>query len=352
MAFFTLCTVVISMLLTGCNLIESRVALIDAAKFERTIDGRQTSLYTLQAGNLTMQVTNYGARVVALWTADRYGRLSDIAIGYDTIDRYIGGTGDRSLGAAFGVPTNRIAEGDVATSGIDCIVWDVKECDAKEILFTTTLPDGQGCVDLRYRLTDDNCFEIEYRTATDVATAMNLSHRLFFNLAGEGCGTILDHQLTINASAIAAIDEQRRPTGEVLSVAGTPFDFREAHTIGSRIDDVGCMQLRLGGGYDHHWIIDRDNTGDVVRFARLYEPESGRVVELWSNQLAMYLCAGNHFDGSYAGKYDRPILRRGAVVLASQGYPDVPNGDNTPLGQCEECKSPTHKYIYKFTTQN
>lgn len=378
MVFFILCAVWMSILLTGCSLIESKVALIDKADFERTIDGRSTSIYTLKAGEITMQVTNYGARVVALWTPDRYGRLSDIAIGYDNIDRYINNTGERFLGAAVGPVANRIAEGRFTLDGVeyhlpqnnngqtlhggilgvDRIVWDVKEYDGRQILFTTTLPDGQDgfggnrTIDMLYRLTDDNCFEVEYWGSTDKATVMNLSHHSFFNLAGEGCGTILDHQLTINSSAISAIDERMIPTGEKMSVEGTPFDFREPHTIGSRIDDVGCQQLRLGYGYDHNWIIDREDNGEVVQFARLYEPESGRVLEVWSDQVAMQFYAGNFFDGSYAGKYERPILYRGAVVFESQGYPDAPNHDNFPSVRLDVGETYRHKCIYKFMTQN
>lgn len=374
----TLFAVLMSIVLTSCSLVESKVALIDEAAFERVVDGRQISLYTLRAGNVTMQVTNYGARVVTLWTPDRYGRMADIAIGYDNIDRYINNSGERFLGAAVGPVANRIADGRFVLDGteynlpqnnngqtlhggelgLDRVVWSVKEYDQTHILFATTLPDGQDgfggnrSIEMLYRLTEDNCFEVEYWATTDKATVMNMSHHSFFNLAGEGCGTILDNHLTINSSAILAIDGNMIPTGEVMSVIGTPFDFREPHTIGSRIDDVGCDQLRLGYGYDHCWIIDREDNGEVILFARLYEPDSGRVMEVWSDQAAMQFYAGNFFDGSYAGKYERPILYRGAVVFESQGYPDAPNHPDFPSVRLDVGETYRHKCIYKFMTQD
>lgn len=377
MIFFSLCALLLSSLMTSCSMFESQVALIESSAFERTVDGKQTTLYTLQAGDITMQVTNYGARVVALWTPDRYGRMSDIAIGYENIDRYINNTGERYLGAVVGPVANRIAEGRFTLDGkeytlprnnngqtlhggelgVDCIVWDVKEQSDKHILFTLQLPDGQDgfggnrTIDMLYRLTDDNTFEVEYWATTDKATVMNLSHHSFFNLAGEGCGTILDHQLTIAGSAISPIDERMIPTGEKMDVRGTPFDFLEPHTIGSRINDVGFEQLRMGFGYDHNWIIDREDNGEVILFARLYEPESGRQLEVWSDQVAMQFYAGNFFDGSYDGKYGRPIIYRGAVVFETQGYPDAPNHPEFPSVRLDVGETYRHKCIYKFMTK-
>lgn len=203
------------------------IKLLDKADFETTVDGKIVSLYTLQGGTLRMQVTNYGARVVSLWALDRYGKYADVEIGYENINRYVNNTGERYLGAAVGPVANRIANGTFSldgksytlpqnnngqtlhggTLGVDCIVWDVVSHKTSEITFKTTLPDGQDgfpanrTITMTYALTSDNEFKVTYEATTDAKTVLNLSHHSFFNLEGDGEGTILDHVLTINSKA-------------------------------------------------------------------------------------------------------------------------------------------------------
>lgn len=200
---------------------------------------------------------------------------------------------------------------------------------------------------MTYSLTPRNEFVVTYEAQTDTTTVMNLSHHSFFNLSGEGSGTILDHTLTIAASHITPVDSRLIPTGEIMPVDGTPFDFRTPHTIGERIDNAH-EQLRMGAGYDHNWIIDRKDDGEVVKFADLYEPKSGRGIEVWSDQIAMQFYSGNFFDGSYCGKYERPIEYRGAVVFETQRYPDAPNHPNFPSVELRAGETYRQTCIYKF----
>ena len=357
---------------------EGGIQLLDKSNFEAEVDGKQVSLYTLKGGTLRMQVTNYGARVVSLWTLDRYGKYADIEIGYENIDRYINNTGERYLGAAVGPVANRIAAGTFTLDsvtytltkhdksvkeheptlhggelGVDRIVWDVASHKDNEIVFKTTLPNGQDgfpgnrTITMTYTLTKDNEFKITYEATTDAKTVLNLSHHSFFNLEGDGEGTILDHILTINSKAITPVNEFLIPTGELMPVEGTPFDFRKPHAIGERVN-ADHPQLVAGAGYDHNWIIDREDDGGDYKIAEVYSPKSGRGMEVWTDQIALQFYCGNFFDGSYTNKYGKPILYRGAIALETQRYPDAPNQPSFPSVVLEPMKTYKHHCIYRF----
>ncbi len=369
--------IIIAMLLAAaCGQREKEIELLDASAFDAEIDGARTGLYTLRGGNIVMQVTNYGGRVVSLWTPDREGDYADIEIGYESIDRYLHGGGERYLGAAVGPFANRIAGGRFVLDGKECvlprnnngqtlhggdygidrIIWQVESLSDNGIVLRCDLPDGQDgfpgnrSIRMSYRLTPDDEFVIDYAATTDAPTVMNLSHHSFFNLHGEGFGTILDHILTIGASNITPIDEFMIPTGEILPVADTPFDFRKPRRIGDAVND-GDEQLRLGSGYDHNWIIDRTDDKKVIKVADIYEPASGRGIEVWSDQIALQFYCGNFFDGSSRGKYGRPINYRSAVALETQRYPDSPNKPEFPDCTLRPGELYTHTCVYKFYTK-
>ena len=354
------------------------VPLLDKSNFETTIGDKNVSLYTLYNGKLAMQVTNYGARVISLWAPDRDDKYADVEIGYENIDRYINNTGERYLGAAVGPVANRIAGGkftlDATTYtltkhasnvkdneptlhggelGVDRIVWDVVSHNDSEIVFKTTLPDGQDgfpanrTITMTYALTPDNEFKVTYEGTTDAKTILNPSHHSFFNLEGDGEGTILDHVLTINSKAITPVDRTLIPTGEIMTVEGTPFDFNTPHAIGERVNATH-EQLEAGAGYDHNFVIDRENDGKVIKVADIYSPKSGRGMEVWSDQVALQFYCGNFFDGSYNNKYGKPILYRGAFALETQGYPDAPNQPSFPSVVLEPGQVYKHTCIYKF----
>ncbi len=359
--------------LTACNCKKSEPQLLDKAVFETTVDGKQVSLYTIKAGDLTMQVTNYGARVVSLWTPDRDGNFADVEIGYENIDRYVNNTGERYLGAVVGPFANRIAKGHFVLDGkeyntpinnngqtlhggilgVDRIVWEVKEVTESKIVFYCQLPDGQDGfpgnreIEMIYELTPENEFAVSYKATTDAPTVINLSHHSFFNLEGDGEGTILDHVLRINADAITPVDDVLIPSGAIMPVEGTPFDFREPHAIGERVD-AEHPQLVAGAGYDHNWILNRMDDGMEIKVADVYSPKSGRGLEVWTDQIALQFYCGNFFDGSYCSKYGKPVLFRGAIALETQRYPDSPNHPEFPSCTLRPGEVYTHSCIYKF----
>ena len=252
--FIALCT----LLLAACGSQEPKIALFSNEAFQTEADGKPVGIYTLRAGDVTMQVTNYGARVVSLWTPDRAGDYEDIVLGYETIDRYINNDGERFLGAVVGPYANRIAKGSFTLDGteynlpinnngqtlhggidgLDRVVWDVVSASEDQLVMKYLHADGQEGfpgnlqIEMTYSLTPENEFRIDYSATTDKPTVVNLSHHPFFNLKGEGNGTILDHVMTINASHTTPVDSVLIPTGEIADVTGTPFDFRQPHAIG------------------------------------------------------------------------------------------------------------------------
>ena len=376
-----LCTLAAATLLVGCGgnaqqAEQPALNLMKAEDFAATIDGKQVGLYTLTNGTITMQVTNFGGRVVSLWTPDRDGNMEDIVLGYDKLDRYVNNTGERFLGAPVGRVANRINKGEFeldgvkynvpqnsnghalhgGNKGIDMVVWDVEYVADNAITLVLHSKDGEdgfpGNLDITmtYTLTPENEFEVTYHAKTDKKTVVNLSHHSFFNLKGEGNGTIEDHILTIKADKITPTDAGLIPTGELLAVDGTPFDFREPHAIGERIgaDDV---QLKNGGGYDMNWVLSREDNGQVETVATLYEPQSGRAMDVATDQVAIQFYSGNFFDGKYTGKYGRPINYRESVALETQKHPDAINHPEFPSIVLNPDEVYTHVCVYKFYTK-
>ena len=352
------------------------IKLIDKSAFETAVDGKAVSLYTLRGGDLIMQVTNYGARVVSLWVPGRDGKYADVEIGYENIDRYVNNTGERFLGAVVGPVANRIAKGKFTLDGkeytlpqnnngntlhgglvgVDRIVWDVKEVTDNKIVFYALLTDGQEGfpanreIDMTYELTANNEFTVSYKATTDAKTVFNISHHSVFNLEGDGEGTILDHVLTIKSKAITPVDNLLIPTGELMCVKDTPFDFNEPHAIGERVNDEH-EQLKMGAGYDHNWVIDREDNGEIIKVADVYSPKSGRGMEVWSDQIALQFYCGNFFDGTCVTKFGKAVEYRGAIALETQRYPDAPNQPSFPSVELTPEQTYTHTCIYKFYTK-
>ena len=321
-----------------------------------------------------MQVTNFGARVISLWTPDREGKMADIVLGYQNIDRYINNTGERFLGSVVGRVANRIGRGEFTLEGkkyktplnnngqtlhggdkgLDMVVWDVVEVTESSIAFAYIAPDGQDgfpgnlSINMKYSLTADNKFVVTYSATTDATTVVNLSHHSFFNLKGEGGGTITDHILQIDADYITPVDKNLIPTGQLMAVEATPFDFRTAHAIGDMIDSDN-EQIHNGRGYDMNWVLNRKDDGQIVKVLSLYEPKSGRNMEVYTDQIALQFYSGNFFDGSYNGKYGDPLAFRESVVFETQRYPDAPNHSNFPSIVLKPGEEYKHTCIYSFT---
>ena len=352
---------------------QNDVPLIPAESFQTSIDGKDVSLYTLKNGALTMQVTNFGARVVSLWVPDRKGDMEDIVLGYNNINDYINNPGERFLGAVVGPYANRIANGTYTIGeetynfpqnnngqtlhgglkGLDMVVWDVFAADDSTLVLTYTHADGQegmpGNLEIfmTYALTSDNEFRVDYMAQTDKTTHVNISHHSFFNLKGEGNGTINDHILYINASRTTPVNEVLIPSGEIADVTGTPFDFRQPKAIGTDLD-VENDQLRNGGGYDHNWVLDRKTPDQLELAASVLEPASGRYMEVWTDQPALQFYGGNFFDGSTFGKYGKTLNYRESIALETQKYPDTPNHSNFPSTLLNPGEEYTHTCIYRF----
>ncbi len=352
---------------------KKEVILFDASSFETVVDGKDVSLYTLKNGSLTMQVTNFGARVVSLWAPDKDGGYDDIVLGYNNIDNYLNNPGERFLGAVVGPYANRIAGGTYTIGnnvyefpknnngqtlhgglkGLDMVVWDVFAADDSTLVLSYTHPDGQdgmpGNVEIlmTYTLTGNNEFKVDYLAQTDKPTHVNISHHSFFNLKGEGNGTINDHILYLNASATTPIDDVFIPSGEIADVTGTPFDFRQPKAIGQDLE-MENEQLRNGAGYDHNWILDRKTDDALELAASVYEPASGRYMEVWTDQPAIQFYGGNFFDGTSCGKYGKPLRYRESIALETQKYPDTPHHSNFPTTLLNPGEDYTHTCIYRF----
>ena len=352
---------------------KKEVVLLPVSDFQTTVDGKEVSLYTLKNADLTMQVTNFGARVVTLWAPDRDGNYEDIVLGYNNIDNYINNPGERFLGAVVGPYANRIAGGTYTIGdqtytfpqnnngqtlhggllGLDMVVWDVKEVNDSSIVLAYLHADGQDGhpgnldIEMTYTLTSSNEFKVDYVASTDKATHVNMSHHSFFNLKGEGNGTINDHVLMINASKTTPVDALLIPSGEIADVTGTPFDFREPKEIGR---DLGTEneQLANGAGYDHNWVLDRAADSGLELAASVYEPASGRYMEVWTDQPAIQFYGGNFFDGTTTGKYGKALSYRESIALETQKYPDTPNHSNFPSTLLNPGETYTHTCVYRF----
>ena len=350
-----------AMILIGCTK-KNKVNLMNVNDFNTEVDGKEVSLYTLKNGFLTMQVTNYGGRVVSLWMPDRKGSFDNIVLGYDNIDSYINNKGERYLGAVVGRCANRIGNGSFTIDGkkyelykndngntlhggefgVDRVVWDVQSVTDDAIVLHVLLPDGldgfPGNLDITmtYTLTPENEFRVDYLATTDAPTVCNLSHHSFFNLKGEGNGTILDHEMMINGKLITVVDKNLIPTGNFIPVKDTPMDFMQPKTIGRDINAYH-PQMENGGGYDFNWLLNKP-IGKMGLAASVREPESGRIMEVLTDQPGMQFYSGNFFDVKYI-----------AFALETQQFPDAINQPNFPSVVLRPGEEYHHTCIYSFS---
>ena len=363
--------------LFSCRDNQQDIKLVDADNFTSSINGKNVNLYTLKSKNgMTMQVTNYGGHVVSLWVPDKNGHFDDIVLGHNTLKEYIDYEGERFIGCVVGRYANRIANGQFyidsirynipqnnngqslhgGLKGLDQVIWDVDSVTPNKIYLSYTSPDGEegypGTLKLNmdYSLTDDNEFIIQYHATTDKPTVINLSHHGFFNLKGEGRGSINDHLLTIYADSITPVNNVLIPTGQLMAVEGTPFDFRKATAIGKRVD-TDNEQLKNANGYDHNWVLDRKSAYDIELAASVYEPSSGRYLEVFTDQPGLQFYGGNFFNGSGKGKYSPTIDYREALALETQKFPDSPNQPNFPSARLNPDETYRHTCIYKFSVK-
>ena len=346
--------------------------------FGKTPDGQPADLFVLTNKNgAEVSITNYGGAVVSLKVPDRGGKLADVVLGYDGIDGYVN---DKSyFGALVGRYGNRIghaqfvldgktytlAENNGENSlhggvkGFNKAVWTAKTLSKKDgqlLELSYLSKDGEEGfpgnlkVTVTYTWTDANALKIEYSATTDKKTVVNLTNHSYFNLAGQGSGDILGHLMTIEADKFTPVDSGLIPTGELRDVAGTPFDFRNSTAIGARIsqDDE---QLKLGGGYDHNFVLRRSAGSSESLAARVVEPTSGRVLEVWTTEPGVQFYTGNFLDGKSAGKGGATYPKRSAFCLETQHFPDSPNQPKFP----SVALNPGERYhtitTYKFSAE-
>ncbi len=356
--------------------------------FGTTAKGEAVSVYTLKnAHGMEIRAVNYGGIILSLKTPDRNGRLDDVVLGFDSLADYI--RSSPYFGAIIGRYGNRIGRGrftlegrtyTLATNngpnhlhggvkGFDKVVWDVapfERPDSVGLVFRYTSPDGEegypGTLraTVTYTLTEGNELIFDYHATTDRATPVNLTQHSYFNLAGDGSGDILRHVVTLNADHFTPVDSTLIPTGEIRSVSGTPFDFRTPTPIGARINQDD-EQLRYGRGYDHNFVLNTDGkggtggtggTGAVLTLAaRVYEPSSGRVMEIYTTEPGLQFYSGNFLDGTLRGKRGVVYGHRYGFAMETQHFPDTPNKPAFPSSTVRPGEEYRSRTIYKFAVQ-
>jgi len=358
---------------------DSEVKLISTDKFDKVIDGKKVSLYTLKNNRgMVAQITNYGGRVVTLWVPDKENNFRDVVTGFGSIDEYQK-THEVYFGALIGRYGNRIAKGEFSlngkkyslsvndgknhlhggATGFQNKVWNARpfknERNEDALELTCLSPDGEGGypgnlkVTVVYTLTRDNELKIEYKATTDKPTVVNLTHHSFFNLHGFSGGvskTINTHIVKINALSYTPTDEGLIPTGVIAPVSGTPLDFTRPAEIGARVNEP-FADLLNGKGYDHNWILNKH--GDkITEAAVVTEPESGIRMRVITDQPALQFYGGNFLNGTEKGKYGEVYTHRTSFAMETQHYPDSPNHPQFPSTTLNPGDVYSHLCIYKF----
>ena len=370
---FTLTFAGITAIFLSCNQSSKKKEMVKQESYG-THQGKEVYMFTLtnKPGNV-VRITNFGGKINWIEVPDKNGKKENITFGYDTFEGTI--TGDMSYGSVVGRYANRIANGKFTLDGVEytlpvnngpntlhggpggwhSVVWEaevLKDSEFPAIRLTYTSPDmemgfpGTVNAEVIYTWTDDNEIVMDYKCTTDKKTVINITNHAYFNLHGAGNGDILDHVLTLKASAFTPVDSVMIPTGDIRPVTGTPFDFTTPHTIGKRIGE-NYDQLILGKGYDHNFILDNKEPVDVI----VHEPVSGRVLEVITDQPGMQLYTGNFLNGTRIGHDGKPYNHRSGFCLESGHYPDSPNHPEFPSTILNAGETFTSQTIYRFSVK-
>lgn len=350
---------------------EAAVMSVNQESFGQTPEGREVDVYTLTNSNgLKARITNYGAILVSLEAPDRDGKFADVTLGFDSLDGYLGK--HPYFGAVVGRYANRIGNAKFTLNGVeyqlaanngdnhlhggikgfDKVIWkldELKKEDRSAIVKLSYISEdgeegypGNLACSVTYALTEDNELQISYEADTDKPTVLNLTNHAYFNLAGQGKGDVLDHELMIDADKYTVVDEELIPTGENRAVKGTPMDFSIAASIGSRIDQVD-------GGYDHNYVLN--SGGSLALGARVYEPTSGRVMEVYTTEPGVQFYTGNFLDGTVTGKDGKVYEKHHGFCLETQHFPDSPNKPDFPSVVLKPGQKYSTATVFKFGTR-
>ena len=363
--------------LAGCASVPPSAGAIAAAPFGSTTDGTPVQIYTLRNRNgVEARIMTYGGIVESLKVPDRNGRLGDVVLGYDNLAGYL--TNSPFFGALIGRYGNRIAKGQFTLDGqtytlptnnppnslhggdkgFFARVWKAAtlvSSNGPVLQLSYLSKDGEEgypgnlSVTATYIITEDNALRLDFEATSDKDTICNLTHHSYFNLAGQGNGDILGSMLYLNANSFTPVDATLIPTGELRPVDGTPFDFRQPTAIGARIN-ADDQQINFGPGYDHNWVINKP-AGQLGLMARVSEPASGRVLEVFSTEPGLQFYSGNFLNGSITGKDGMVYRYRSAFCLEPQHYPDSPNHPEFPSTELKPGETYHNTIIYKFSTQ-
>ncbi len=369
---FKSCVVLLSFLFVFCKNKMDKHQVLEKTNFQMSIGDQKTDLFLLENENLKVFITNYGARIVSLIVQDRFNQPLDIVLGFKSIDDYLEAN-EPYHGATIGRYANRISKGIFSlngkkynlpiNNGVNHLhggpkgfhnkIWTIVSSNKEKIVMSLNSKDGEMGypgnldVELIYQIVDSQ-LEISYKASTDKKTPINLTNHSFFNLAGEGSGTINNHILKLNSDYYTPVDSTLIPTGEKMIVDGSPFDFRKPKAIGADIDSSED-QIIYGGGYDHNFILKKPYQDSLSYAATIFEPNRGVKMEIFTTEPGLQFYGGNFMDGSDVGKYGKRFLYRESFALETQHYPNSPNNQSFPnvfLLPSETYKSTS---IYKFS---
>lgn len=342
--------------------------------FDTIIDGKQVSLFWIKNDSIKVAFTNYGGRIVGVWVPNKNGAMTDVVVGMSSTKAYVNST-EPYFGATIGRVGNRIAKGKFTLNGneytipinnngntlhggkkgFQYVVWDAKQPDEKTLVLKYRSPDmeegfpGNLDVTVTYTVTDERGIQMKYEATTDKATPVNLTNHAFFNLNGEGSGTILNHNVQLYADKFTPVDEGLIPTGELKDVEGTPFDFRESHTIGERIE-ANNEQLKNGDGYDHNFVLNQTQDNGMKKVATIKGDKSGITMEVYTEEPGVQFYSGNFMEGKNTFKSGVKDDFRTAFALETQHFPDAPNQADFPSIILEPGETYHTVSEYKFST--
>ncbi len=346
--------------------------VLDKTNFQTSIEGKKTDLFLLENDNLKVFITNYGARIVSLIVLDRFDKPLDVVLGFKSIDDYLKAN-EPYHGATIGRYANRISKGVFlldakkyklpinngvnhlhgGPNGFHNKIWSIVSFDKEKIVMSLDSEDGEMGypgnldVELIYQIVD-NQLEISYKASTDKKTPINLTNHSFFNLAGEGSGTINNHILKLNSDYYTPVDSTLIPTGEKMIVDGSPFDFRKPKAIGAEISSSED-QILYGGGYDHNFILNKPFQDSLSHAATVFEPNRGVKMEVFTTEPGIQFYGGNFMDGSDVGKYGKRFLYRESFALETQHYPNSPNNQSFPNVYLLPSEIYKSNSIYRFS---